>query len=200
MKPRNAPVRRRRMRTVPRAPAQTEEERIRRFMEALGVPTSNAPIPKAEVKREQPKPAAPPKPKVAPIDPFPRGGFPFPPVANAPSAPSPFPQQPPLTPPPPRVPAAPSPMPVAPPPLPTRETTMFTPAAPAEFAVQDVTEAVDDLPPVRGGKAGTQKREAVPELTLAARLRSPQALRDAIVLREIFGPPRSMQPAELTRA
>ena len=28
---------------VPRAPVQTEEERIRKFMEALGMPTSQAP-------------------------------------------------------------------------------------------------------------------------------------------------------------
>ena len=75
----------------------------------------------------EPKPAAAPKRKVAPIDPFPRGGFPLPPVTSAPpAAPPPLPQQPPLVPPSPRVPAAPSPVAVAPP-LPTRETTVFAP-------------------------------------------------------------------------
>ncbi len=191
---------------MPRAPAETEEERIRRFMEALGVPTANAPIPKAEPKREAPQPAAPaaaPKRKAPPIDPFPRGGFPIPPVVIAkPAPPPPLPQQPaPAPAPPPLFPAPPSAAPPAPPPLPTRETTLFAPAAPPEFEVRDVSESIDEMaqPVARGDKAGAQRRVAAPELTLAARLRTAGGLRDAIVLREIFGPPRSMQPLDLTR-
>jgi hypothetical protein len=76
---------------------------------------------------------------------------------------------------------------------------MFAPTAPVEFEVRDVTEAVDELPPVRGGKASAQRPRSAPELALAARLRSPEGLRDAIVLREIFGPPRSMQPVDFGR-
>jgi hypothetical protein len=34
--------------------------------------------------------------------------------------------------------------------------------------------------------------------TFAARLRTAQSLRDAIILREILGPPRSLQPIDLT--
>ena len=183
---------------VQRAPAETEEERVRRFMEALGVPTTNAPIPKAEPTRETPKPPAAPKRKVNPIDPFPRGGFP--PITTAPAPPPPpLPQAPPLVPQPPRVPAAPSPLPVGPPPLPTRETTMFAPTPAAEFEVRDVTEAIDELPPTGRGQLAAEKRGAARESALAARLRSPEGLRDAIVLLEIFGPPRSMQPLDAGR-
>lgn len=188
---------------VQRAPAETEEERIRRFMEALGVPTANAPIPKAEPKRDEPKPpAAPPKPKVPPIDPFPSPGrgLPIPPVIATP-APPPIPQQRPL-PQPPLFPPPPSPAPTAPPPLPTRETTIFAPAAPVEFEVRDVAESIDEVSqPIgsRRGGGGTARRAESRQLTLAARLATSQGLRDAMVLREIFGPPRSMQPLELDR-
>src|SRR5947209_403504 len=55
---------------VQRAPADSEEERIRRFMEALGVPT-NLPPAKAPRRVVVPKPAAPPRRKIMPVDPFP---------------------------------------------------------------------------------------------------------------------------------
>ena len=185
---------------VQRAPAETEEERIRRFMEALGVPTANAPIPKAEPKRDAPKPPPEaPKRKAPPIDPFPRGGFPIPPVVVAkPAPPPPLPQQPVAPAQPPLFPAPPSATPTAPSPLPTRETTVFVPAAPVEFEVRDVAEAIEELSPMGGAKGRSQTRGTTPQLTLAARLRSAEGLRDAIVLREIFGPPRSMQPVDLT--
>jgi hypothetical protein len=190
---------------VPRAPAVTEEERIRRFMEALGVPT-DAPIPKVPPKLEAPKPtrpAAPPKRAGMPIDPFPRpgGGVPTPPVVVAP--------------PPPRsaAPAAPPPLvpppPSAAPPLPTRETTVFAePPRPrparraegAEFEVRDIADgAYEVAEPVGSGGSREADRAAAPLTGIAARLATRQGLRDAVVLREIFGPPRSMQPLNLTR-
>ncbi len=70
-----------------RAPAQSEEERVRRFFEALGVPTSGSPPPRVQPRQITPrKPKA--KPTIAPIDPFPMprtGGLPPPLVAPAPS-------------------------------------------------------------------------------------------------------------------
>src|SRR3982751_5638924 len=65
---------------VQRAPADSEEERIRRFMEALGVPT-NTPPPKAPRRVVTPKAAAPPRRKIMPVDPFPapRAELPSPP-------------------------------------------------------------------------------------------------------------------------
>ena len=43
---------------VQRAPAQSEEERIRRFMEALGVPTTSAPPPPVQPRPPTPQAAA----------------------------------------------------------------------------------------------------------------------------------------------
>ena len=190
---------------VQRAPAETEEERIRRFMEALGVPTSNAPV--SRVEREAPKPPAAPKRTAPPIDPFPRGGLPIPPVVSAPPPPPP----PPRAPQPPLVPRAPTATPPAPPPLPTRETTMFADRAPerlrheagaGEFEVRDIDDAAAEA--ARTAAARRRKGDArsapAAEPTLVARLASRDGLRDAIVLREIFGPPRSLQPLEPHRA
>ena len=201
--PANAPV--------PRAPAETEEERIRRFMEALGVPTSNAPIPKVAPKVETPKPApaAPPSKRGGmPVDPFPlpRGGFPLPPVVVAPA---PLPQPPRPVAPPPLVPPPPSVTPAAPPPLPTRETTVMADPSQrrptrevrgAEFEVRDISDAAYEVAELPGtGNTRRAAREGAAPSSIAARLANPQGLRDAIVLREIFGPPRSMQPLDLTR-
>ena len=186
---------------IQRAPAETEEERIRRFMEALGVPTAPAP-PQAQPKQPTPPPPPPrkeaPRParKTLPVDPFPspRGGLPIPPVVAAP-APPPPPQPPPLIPP------RPSPTPAAPPLL-TRETTVLgdaTTGRPADFDVRDIDAGYEDVwrsAPVRGKKSGTADPAAAMPATLAARLRNREALRDAIILREVFGPPRSMQPLE----
>ncbi len=70
-----------------RAPAQSEEERVRRFFEALGVPTTGSPPPRVQPRQVTPrKPKA--KPTIAPIDPFPMprtGGLPPPLVAPAPN-------------------------------------------------------------------------------------------------------------------
>lgn len=138
---------------------QTEEERIRRFLEALGQPAGSAPPPKVASKRE-------PRPNV----------FANPTLPPLTTVPPPLPL--PLTP---ATPAA------APPPLPIRR--VFTPAP-----VQEASFEVRDL----GAQTSTallsgSRRAAAEPRSLSARLRSPQDLRDAIILREIFGPPRSLQ-------
>lgn len=196
---------------VQRAPAQTEEERIRRFMEALGVPTSHAPIPKAPPKVEPPKPAPPaapsPRRTSMPVDPFPvpRGGLPLPPVVVARP---PLPRQSAPVPPPPLVPPPPSAAP-PPPPLPTRETTVFAEPSPrratreiggAEFEVRDIAEgAYEGTEALDSGERRGAARASGPSTSRATRLASAESLREAIILREIFGPPRSMQPLDLTR-
>ncbi len=147
--------------------APTDEERVRKFFEALGVPASNAPAPKVESRRVVTPKAAPKT--FMPIDPFPvpRGSVmaPLPPpVVSAP----------------PPIPAA-----VAPTATPLKEIAppIRMPAASTSqtFEVQNLGES--GSPSASG--AGT---------SFAARLANPQSLRDAIVLREIFGPPRSRQP------
>ena len=151
--------------TVPDQPmprggeTQTEEERIRRFLEALGQPAGSTPPPKVAPKRETP--------------------------------PHMFPTLPPLTTVPPPLPTSPTPAIQAPPPLPIQRR-VFTPAAVQEagFEVRDLaTQTSSDLVPER-------RRTAAEQQGLFLKLRSTQDLRSAIVLREIFGPPRSLQALE----
>jgi hypothetical protein len=89
--------------------------------------------------------------------------------------------------------------------LPTRETTVFTSLqqaqpAPArnEFEVRDLDEDVPEEVFSHGGAriAGAKNSIRPNDFSFADRLATGQGLRDAIILREIFGPPRSMQPVE----
>ena len=146
--------------TVPNQPiprggeTQTEEERIRRFLEALGQPAGSMPPPKVAPKRET-------KPHM-------------------------FPTLPPLTTTPPPLPTSPAPAVVAPPSLPIQRR-VFTPAR-----VQEASFEVRDLAAQIPGDL-VQERRAAGQQGLLLKLRSTQDLRSAIVLREIFGPPRSLQ-------
>ncbi len=154
---------------VPRAPAQTEEERVRRFMEALGVPTSNAPVPRQVTP---PKPA---RGKVQPIDPFPkpRGG---------PWRPEPV------------VTSAPPPLPVTPPRVTDLPKVQTERTAAPVFEVHVVEgRAEESLKPT----ALVRPTSVASSVGWAARLASADGQRDAIVLREIFGAPRSLQPLDL---
>ncbi len=167
---------------IPRAPAESEEERVRKFFEALGVPPTTLNPPRRVQPRELTPNRPRPKGKIMPVDPFPmpRAGTPVPPVI-IPTSPRPVPE---------------------PPPLPTRETTVLTdrpaaatqPRAAAEFEVRDVAESIAE------DRAHTSREtaRAIPTSraqagSIVARLATAEGLRDAIILREIFGPPRSMQ-------
>ncbi|MEO5722416.1 MAG: hypothetical protein ABIR71_13230 [Chthoniobacterales bacterium] len=148
----------------------SEEERVRKFFEALGLPTADSPPPKV-----QPRPSAPQTTadrKFQPVDPSPvpraRVNQP-PPVVVAP----------------PPLPAVIKPA-IRTAPLPTPETSVFRvpsglPAMANEFEVQQIG-------------AGDADKAALAVANYASRLGTQQGLREAIVLREIFGPPRSMQP------
>jgi hypothetical protein len=144
---------------------QTEEERIRRFLDALGQPTTSTPP-----RRVTPRPTAPKvvRPHLPPLT------APLPPLTTVPP-PLPSASSATIQPPPP--PAA--------PPLPIQR--VFTPAPVQEagFEVRDLAaQTSSDLVSERtvGGQQG-----------LLLMLRSAQGLRSAIVLREVFGPPRSLQ-------
>jgi hypothetical protein len=148
---------------IKRVRVESDQERIRKFLEALGQPTT----------------AKPPSPIV------PRTGIPPRPVA-----------------------------PVQPPPIPTArnvlarrkkqmvEPTKFLAAAPT-FEHHE-TPPARELPasiksPVEPYAIDTESKTKVGRIgiNVARILRSPTGLRDAIVLREIFGPPRSLQPLDL---
>jgi hypothetical protein len=145
---------------------QTEEERIRRFLEALGQPTSSTPP-----RRVTPRPIA---PNVV--------GPHLPPLTSP---------LPPLTTVPPPLPSA-SSATIQPPPPPTPrpfEQPLFRPAMVQEagFEVRDVgAQTASDSFPETGSTTATA-------YGLLSTLASRQGLRSAVVLREIFGPPRSLQ-------
>lgn len=144
-------------RPIPREPDQRDEERVRKFMEALGQPTTSKP----------PAPVAP------------RPTYRRPTVLPHVS--------PPLR----------SPLP----PLTTRPPDLSgeTPA----FEVQQGPPPLESVPMVKPAAEayaiGTQpiSKSVETKIDLATLLRSTSGLRDAIIVREIFGPPRSLQPLDL---
>jgi hypothetical protein len=150
---------------IPRSDTRSEEERVRRFLEALGQPPGAKPPP-AVARRSTPREAV--------------SGVP-PPIRSP---------LPPLT-------TVPPPLPVEmesraePPPIPPRK---FTPAVAGDtrFEIRASGGADDPASPSRRADVSLADKSG-----LLARLATKQALRDAIVLREIFGPPRSLQSAEM---
>jgi hypothetical protein len=135
---------------------QSEEERIRKFLEALGQPAGSSPPTKVA-----------PRPRAV--------------------VPKIFPSLPPLkTKPPPLPPELATPPP--PPPLPARRSAAPTRTI-AEFQVQDFARQTSSEP------SPAQPRRVAGNARI--NLGTPQDLRTAIVLREVFGPPRSLQAFDL---
>lgn len=194
--PRPAPQREQQ---IERAPEETDAERIRKFLEALGQPTTSKPPPPVA-----PRTDIPPRP-VAPVRP-PPSMLPFPPAPPRPLTREEqrkravilhegaagtseewlrkinYPGQ--------TV-------------QPTAPKKIFIPQvtkAPA-FEVQEQTPATEP-PQIKStaeayAAAAARIEPAATEINITLLLRSPSGLRNAIILREIFGPPRSLQPLEL---
>jgi hypothetical protein len=76
-------------------------------------------------------------------------------------------------------------------------------AAPPAFEVQErpvqIEPPIDVKSPTEAYDVGARPKTEVArtEKGIVAFLRSPAGLRNAIILREIFGPPRSLQPFDL---
>ena len=146
---------------LPRAPIESDDARIRKFLEALGQPAGSTPPPPVAHRTD-----IPPRP-VAPIQP-----------------PSPYPRS-----------------------IPSRPRQQIIPSktspelAPV-FEVQGRLVPVEPQPEIKARveayAVATSPTPATARnpTSIAALLRSPSGLRDAIVLREIFGPPRSLQPLD----
>lgn len=149
-------------RPIPRGgETQTEEERIRKFLEALGQPAGTTPP--VVQRRRQIRP-----------DVF----SPLPPLKTKP----------------PPLPVAPT-TPFKPPPLPAEDRSGIarTAAQPA-FEVREMARQTSSEP------APETPRGAPRRLEPRINLRTPADLRTAIVMREIFGPPRSLQEFDLTNS
>jgi hypothetical protein len=143
-------------RPATREPNQSDEDRIRQFLEALGQPTTSKPPPPVARRPTYQKPIVVPRSKQPTIK---RSIFsPLPPVTTQPPE---------------------FEVHEGPPPL-------------AQIAEVEASSALQPTPAQPISSASETK------INLTALLRSPSGLRDAIILREIFGPPRSMQPLDLT--
>lgn len=148
--------------TSPRSPRreETEEDRIRKFLEALGQPATSKPPTPVSPRPTYQKPIVTSRPEPKPI--ARRILSPLPPLTTRPPD---LPDE---------VPTPPETAPTPSPPIAEGEPRVpFDPTAPS---ISKQTEAKIDL---------------------SALLRSTSGLRQAILLREIFGPPRSLQPLDL---
>jgi len=159
---------------IPRAPIESDEERIRKFLEALGQPSASRPPPPVAQRPTYRKPLV--LPRVPPI------ASPLPPlVTRPPELPSEFEVH--------REPAPPpTPQPSRPLPEPTFQ--IHEAVAPPELVpvvVTTVPEAKSQQPFAALGST----------IHLTPLLRSPTGLRDAIIVREILGPPRGLRELDL---
>ena len=138
---------------------ETEEDRIRKFLEALGQPTTSRPPPPVLQRPTYQKPIVLPRTEQKPI------------------ARTTFSPLPPLT--------------TRPPDLPIETQSPYQPSPPPSEPVAE-TEVKAPLEPTAPPISKTESR-----IDIATLLRTTSGLRQAILLREIFGPPRSLQPLDL---
>lgn len=148
---------------------QSEEERVRRFLEALGMPPGTQPPPVRQRRVVTPSvPSAPPAQRSKVKRTFVQ---PLPPLVTRPED------------------LGPPPLLTAPPPLPA--IVSVAPASPEIEAPSPLLPAF--VPALRPPAA----RNPIAVISLGATLRSPGSVRRAIVLREVLGPPRGLQPVDV---
>jgi len=157
---------------TPRARPETDEEQIRKFLDALGQPPGSAPPPSIKTRPTYQKPVV-----VSHVPPF---SSPLPPLtARPPDLPREI--------------SLPGQIPV------TRQTKTFKPrvAEAPGFEVHDGPLPSEPQPTIKTpAEAYAIATQPVPgpaqsETNVVALLKSPSGLRNAIILREIFGPPRA---------
>jgi hypothetical protein len=162
-------------RPAPRGPDETDEERIRKFLEALGQPTTSKPP-----EPVQPRPTY-QRPTVLPHVPPPLRS-PLPPLKTRP-------------------PDLPREIKLPGQITPTPEARTF-PRKVAAAPVFEVQQGPPLLEPISKAEVRAAFQPIAPQSStktydIATLLGSTSGLRDAIILREIFGPPRSLQPLDL---
>src|SRR5437867_1572114 len=159
---------------IQRAPVESDEQRVRKFLEALGQPPASRPAPPVAQRPTYRKPLV--LPHVPPLR------SPLPPlVTRPPDLPSEF-----------EVHREPAPPPTPQPsrPLPEQTFQIHEAVAPPELVpvvVTTVTEAKSQQSIAALGST----------IHLTALLRSPTGLRDAIIVREILGPPLGLRELDL---
>jgi hypothetical protein len=167
---------------IQRVRPKTDQERVREFLEALGQPTGAAPPPKVQSRTE-----VPPRP-LAPVRP---------PISTRPFAKPEFRtwkeqvkeivvSQQPTTPKPPEIKRT-----LVPPPVPV------TANEPGAWIAQEQAQAAAGITPAMARASDQPNISASADAIWKQTLRTPAALRTAIILREIFGPPRALQSSKL---
>jgi hypothetical protein len=155
-----------------RAPTESDEDRIRKLLEALGQPPTSRPPPSVVPRTDiPPRPLAPVQPPISPFSQLRREKS----------------RKREITP------------KEIPPPRTVRGAEKMVPLA---FEVQERSFPIAPPPIFKApaqadaGVTPTTARAQVRRTDIATLLASPSGLRDAMILREIFGPPRSLQPLE----
>jgi hypothetical protein len=150
---------------IRRAPPESEEERVRRFLEALGVPSGSQPPPPVRPWTVTPRPstAGPPPRKIKRS-----WAQPLPPLVTTPEEISP--------------PLIPEPVFVEIPSAPVA-------ATPPLLSAEAVLPLSSKRPSPR-----PKLTRALPATSLGPILGSREKIRQAIILREILGPPRGLEP------
>ena len=156
----------------------TDADRIRKFLEALGQPTTSKPPAPVAPRPTYQRPVV--LPHVGPMK------SPLPPLTTRP-------------------PDLPREIRLPGQITPTREAKTFRPkiANSPVFEVQQGPSPLEPLPVIKtAAEAYATATQPIPKsaeakIDIATLLRSTSGLREAIILREVFGPPRSLQPLDL---
>jgi hypothetical protein len=162
---------------IPRAPKESDEERVRKFLEALGQSSASRPPPPVAQRPTYRKPLV--LPHVPPL------GSPLPPLVTRPPD---MPQE---------IQIPPS---VASPPAQPKQTR--PPLGEVMFAVHETGAPPEPIPGLIGATVPEDRTQ--PQIAASARnidvatlLRSPMGLRGAVIVREILGPPRGLRAPDL---
>jgi len=170
----------------PRVLTDSERERRRKFMEAMGLPADSDVPP---IVRPRPVPNPPPLMPVSPPGALIQGSpgrLRRVPTIPMPTAPSPVVVR--------NVPPPPPPSPAVFNPQPVLVVPAMPLAAPAEtLTVAGVAAAAMSSAADRPGAATSAPRLSYPAKSLLLRLRNPDTIREAIILREILGPPKALE-------
>jgi hypothetical protein len=152
---------------VPRAPEGSDEERVRKFLEALGQPPASRPPPPVAQRPTYRKPLVLPPPLGSPLPPL---------LTRSPDLPQEI--------------QIPVPSPSAQP----QQT--HQPVGEVMFAVHETgapLEPISGLNRATVDRTQPQIAASARNIDVAALLRSPRGLRGAVIVREILGPPRALR-------
>ncbi len=169
------------------ASQESDQERIRRFLEALGQPAASAPPPRVKPRPVITYDPETPSDRARTVKPRRNVLNPLPPLTTVPSPPRRI-----------QAPGRISSLPETETPPPSKAPR----AAPEAYRVQEGAAApVPPATPADAYAVATRipppTRKAAASPILATLLNNPDALRQAVLLREILGPPRALSPLEM---